>query len=277
MNLQIPKKAAVINSFAGYGRCSLTEALPILSAMRVQACPVPTAVFSNHTGFAAFACQDLTAFLPSYLEQWKQLNLTFDGVLCGFLGQAEQILSVSSFLSDQKSRGCQTILVDPVMGDNGQLYPSYTQEMCDEMRRLLSYADVVTPNVTEACELLNLPYRSDRDLSEDDFAAMAKALAAKGPQGVILTGIHEGPYIGNFIYDQGKMSWVRAKKVGGDRSGTGDVFTAIVSASVVRGESLEQAVQKASDFICRVMAYTEELDLPPNAGLAFEEYLTTLR
>ena len=99
MNLQIPKKAAVINSFAGYGRCSLTEALPILSAMRVQACPVPTAVFSNHTGFAAFACQDLTAFLPSYLEQWKQLNLTFDGVLCGFLGQAEQILSVSSFLS----------------------------------------------------------------------------------------------------------------------------------------------------------------------------------
>ena len=85
MNLQIPKKAAVINSFAGYGRCSLTEALPILSAMRVQACPVPTAVFSNHTGFAAFACQDLTAFLPSYLEQWKQLNLTFDGVLCGFL------------------------------------------------------------------------------------------------------------------------------------------------------------------------------------------------
>ena len=106
---------------------------------------------------------------------------------------------------------------------------------------------------------------------------MAKALAAKGPQGVILTGIHEGPYIGNFIYDQGKMSWVRAKKVGGDRSGTGDVFTAIVSASVVRGESLEQAVQKASDFICRVMAYTEELDLPHNAGLAFEEYLTTLR
>lgn len=107
MNLQIPKKAAVINSFAGYGRCSLTEALPILSAMRVQACPVPTAVFSNHTGFAAFACQDLTAFLPSYLEQWKQLNLTFDGVLCGFLGQAEQILSVSSFLSDQKDEAAK--------------------------------------------------------------------------------------------------------------------------------------------------------------------------
>ena len=137
MNLQIPKKAAVINSFAGYGRCSLTEALPILSAMRVQACPVPTAVFSNHTGFAAFACQDLTAFLPSYLEQWKQLNLTFDGVLCGFLGQAEQILSVSSFLSDQKSRGCQTILVDPVMGDHGKPYRTITTEHCQKLRSLI--------------------------------------------------------------------------------------------------------------------------------------------
>ena len=113
--------------------------------------------------------------------------------------------------------------------------------MCDEMRRLLAYADVVTPNVTEACELLSLPYRSDRDLGEADLLAMAQALAEKGPQGVILTGIHAGP------------------------------------ASVVRGESLEQAVQKASDFICRVMAYTETLDLPHNAGLAFEEYLTTLR
>ena len=137
MNLQIPKKAAVINSFAGYGRCSLTEALPILSAMRVQACPVPTAVFSNHTGFAAFACQDLTAFLPSYLEQWKQLNLTFDGVLCGFLGQAEQILSVSSFLSDQKSRGCQTILVDPVMGDHGKPYRTITPKHCQKLRSLI--------------------------------------------------------------------------------------------------------------------------------------------
>ena len=148
MNLQIPKKAAVINSFAGYGRCSLTEALPILSAMRVQACPVPTAVFSNHTGFAAFACQDLTAFLPSYLEQWKQLNLTFDGVLCGFLGQAEQILSVSSFLSDQKSRGCQTILVDPVMGDHGKPYRTITPKHCQKLRSLIPLADIITPNIT---------------------------------------------------------------------------------------------------------------------------------
>ena len=94
MSLRHQPKAALINDFSGFGRCSVTVALPIISQMKVQCCPVLTSVFSNHTGFAAFACQDLTAFLPSYLEQWKQLNLTFDGVLCGFLGQAEQILSV---------------------------------------------------------------------------------------------------------------------------------------------------------------------------------------
>ena len=138
-------------------------------------------------------------------------------------------------------------------------------------------ADVLTPNLTEACELLGVPYRPSSDLSDADFSDMAKALADKGPQGVVLTGIHRDSCIGNFIYDHGRTSWVKTKKIGSDRSGTGDVFTAIVSASVVRGEGLEEAVQKAADFICKVMEYTETLDLPHNAGLAFEEYLTTLQ
>lgn len=205
------KKLALVNDVTGYGRCSIAVALPIVSALKVQGCILPTAILSVHTGFHDYYLDDYTDHMVPYIESWKKNGLTFDGISTGFLGSARQIDIVLDFLRDFK--GPHTLaIVDPVMGDNGQLYPSYTQEMCDEMRRLLSYADVVTPNVTEACELLNLPYRSDRDLSEDDFAAMAKALAAKGPQGVILTGIHEGPYIGNFIYDQGKMSWVRAKR-----------------------------------------------------------------
>ena len=188
MNLQIPKKAAVINSFAGYGRCSLTEALPILSAMRVQACPVPTAVFSNHTGFAAFACQDLTAFLPSYLEQWKQLNLTFDGVLCGFLGQAEQILSVSSFLSDQKSRGCQTILVDPVMGDHGKPYRTITPKHCQKLRSLIPLADIITPNITEACLLTDTPWK-DGFWNESELSELCQRLHKLGSSKIVITGL----------------------------------------------------------------------------------------
>lgn len=205
------KKLALVNDVTGYGRCSIAVALPIVSALKVQGCILPTAILSVHTGFHDYYLDDYTDHMTPYIESWKKNGLTFDGISTGFLGSARQIDIVLDFLRDFK--GPHTLaIVDPVMGDNGQLYPSYTQEMCDEMQRLLAYADVVTPNVTEACELLNLPYRSDRDLSEDDFAAMAKALADKGPQGVILTGIHNGPYIGNFIYDQGKMSWVRAKK-----------------------------------------------------------------
>ena len=270
------KKLALVNDVTGYGRCSIAVALPIVSALKVQGCILPTAILSVHTGFHDYYLDDYTEHMTPYIESWKKNGLTFDGISTGFLGSARQIDIVLDFLHDFK--GPQTLaFIDPVMGDDGQLYPSYTQEMCDEMRRLLAYADVVTPNVTEACELLSLPYRSDRELGEADLLAMAQALAEKGPQGVILTGIHDGPYIGNFIYDHGRTSWVKAKKIGSDRSGTGDVFAAIVSASVVRGESLEQAVQKASDFICRVMAYTEILDLPHKAGLSFEEYLTTLR
>ena len=169
------KKLALVNDVTGYGRCSIAVALPIVSALKVEGCILPTAILSVHTGFHDYYFDDYTDHMAPYIESWKKNGLTFDGISTGFLGSARQIDIVLDFLRDFK--GPHTLaIVDPVMGDNGQLYPSYTQEMCDEMRRLLSYADVVTPNVTEACELLNLPYRSDRDLSEDDFAAMAKAL-----------------------------------------------------------------------------------------------------
>ena len=153
------KKLALVNDVTGYGRCSIAVALPIVSALKVQGCILPTAILSVHTGFHDYYLDDYTDHMTPYIESWKKNGLTFDGISTGFLGSARQIDIVLDFLRDFK--GPHTLaIVDPVMGDNGQLYPSYTQEMCDEMRRLLAYADVVTPNVTEACELLNLPYRS---------------------------------------------------------------------------------------------------------------------
>ena len=175
------KKLALVNDVTGYGRCSIAVALPIVSALKVQGCILPTAILSVHTGFHDYYLDDYTDHMTPYIESWKKNGLTFDGISTGFLGSARQIDIVLDFLHDFK--GPQTLaFIDPVMGDDGQLYPSYTQEMCDEMRRLLAYADVVTPNVTEACELLSLPYRSDRDLGEADLLAMAQALAEKGPQ-----------------------------------------------------------------------------------------------
>ena len=122
MNYRIPPRVAMFNSFAGYGRCSTTEAVPILSAMRVQACPVPTAVYSNHTGFPSYYCHDFTGQLPDYLSQWERLGLAFDGIYVGLLGQKEQIPVVADFIRQQRQRGCPLVLIDPIMGDHGNTY-----------------------------------------------------------------------------------------------------------------------------------------------------------
>lgn len=270
------KRIALVNDITGFGRCSVTVELPLISAMKIQACPLPTAILSVHTGFPNHYLDDYTARMEPYIKSWEVNGLAFDGICTGFLGSAEQIAIVLDFI--HRFKGPETrVMVDPVMGDYGKLYPSYTQEMCDKMRSLLGVADLVTPNLTEACQLLDIPYPTDGIVTDDELCEMAEALAARGPKQVVITGLHEGDTIKNFLYEDGKMAIVRAPKIGGDRSGSGDAFAAIVAASLIRGEELEAAVQKAASFISRCLAYALELDLPWNYGLPFEEYLTELR
>lgn len=270
------KRIALVNDITGFGRCSVTVELPLISAMKIQACPLPTAILSVHTGFPDHYLDDYTERMAPYIASWEKNRLAFDGICTGFLGSAEQIAIVLDFIRRFKGAGTR-VMVDPVMGDYGKLYPSYTQEMCDKMRSLLSVADLVTPNLTEACQLLDIPYPTDGIVTDDELCEMAEALAARGPKQVVITGLHEGDTIKNFLYEDGKMAIVRAPKIGGDRSGSGDAFAAIVAASLIRGEELEAAVQKAASFISRCLAYALELDLPWNYGLPFEEYLTELR
>lgn len=270
------KRIALVNDITGFGRCSVTVELPLISAMKIQACPLPTAILSVHTGFPDHYLDDYTERMAPYIASWEKNGLAFDGICTGFLGSAEQIAIVLDFIRRFKGAGTR-VMVDPVMGDYGKLYPSYTQEMCDKMRSLLSVADLVTPNLTEACQLLDIPYPTDGIVTDDELCEMAEALAARGPKQVVITGLHEGDTIKNFLYEEGKIAIVRAPKIGGDRSGSGDAFAAIVAASLIRGEELEAAVQKAASFISRCLAYALELDLPWNYGLPFEEYLTELR
>ena len=163
------------------------------------------------------------------------------------------------------------------MGDYGKLYSSYTPEICHEMKRLLAHADLLTPNLTEACQLLDMEYPENGDIKEEELAKLAKALADKGPEQVVITGLNAEGKVLNFVYEKnGCQSIVSQPKIGGDRSGTGDAFAAIVAASLIKGESLSVAVNKAAEFITKVLGYTVELDLPWNYGLAFEEYLTEL-
>ena len=270
------KRIALINDITGFGRCSVTVMLPVISALKVQVCPLPTAILSVHTGFGEHYIDDYTARMRPYMENWQANNLVFDGICTGFFGAAEQVDIAIDFIKNfRRQNTC--VLIDPVMGDHGRLYSSITKEICREIKKLLTYADVATPNLTEACELLGVPYPANGKMTERELAAMAKKLAAFGLRQVIVTGMDDGKFLLNYIYDNGDAEIFRTKKIGGDRSGTGDVFTAIVAACLVKGEKLADSAVKAARFIEKTITFAEELNLPWNYGLPIEEYLTELK
>ena len=270
------KRIALVNDITGFGRCSVTVELPLISAMKIQACPLPTAILSVHTGFEHHYLDDYTQRMQPYMDSWEKNQLSFDGICTGFLGSAEQITLVEDFIRRFKEPYTR-VMVDPVMGDNGKLYKSYTLEMCAEMRRLLAHADLVTPNLTEACLLLDIPYPKNGQISDTELEYMSSELAAHGPSQVIITGLHGDNTVRNFIFEAGRGKVLTVEKVGGDRSGTGDAFAAIVAGSLINGETLEQAAVKAADFIHKCLQYAEKLNLPWNYGMPFEEYLRELK
>lgn len=271
------KRLALINDVTGFGRCSVTVELPIISALKIQVCPLPTALLSVHTGFANYFMDDFTDRMTVYVDSWQKNNLTFDAVATGFLGSAAQIEIVRRVIKNFPA----VVIIDPVMGDHGKIYKSYTREMCRRMRELLEFADLVTPNLTEACELLGVPYPAGGVVSDSDLATMAANIAAKTRGGrVVITGVTpdagDGSDIANFIFDGGQVSIVTSRRLGGDRSGSGDVFFAVAAASWLNGETLTDATRKAADFVGKCIAHAEKLNLPWNWGLPFEEFLTEL-
>jgi pyridoxine kinase len=276
MSLNKQKKIAVVNDITGFGRCSVAVALPIISAMKIQCCPLPTAILSAHTGFSSFFFDDYTPHMRDYINNWEELNLQFDGICTGFLGSKEQIDIVVEFLENFKTKNT-IVMIDPVMGDHGKLYSTYTQEMCNEMKKLIKHADVMTPNLTEACILLDIPY-PEKALKLEELENIAKELCTKGPDKIVITGLQQNGNIQNFIYETGKSyTVIETKKIGEDRSGTGDVFTSIVAANIVKGVDIVTAVKKATDFISKSIDYTAKIGTSVYEGICFEEYLTELQ
>lgn len=275
MNHNIQKKIAVINDFSGFGRCSIAVSLPIISHMKIQCSNVVTSVFSNHTGFDKFFFEDYTDKMQDYIDMWKYLDLQFEGIYSGFLGSKKQIKIVEKFIKDFKKENTK-IIIDPVMGDNGKPYPTYTKEMCEEMKKLVCYADILTPNVTEACILTDTPYREKFKSSE--LYAMAEKLSEKGASKIVISGVKMGNYIGNVVYEKnGIKKIIRMKKVGMERSGTGDIFASIIAADCVNGVDLETSVKKAGNFIKKCIIATEKYQVPKTDGVCFEEVLYTLK
>ena len=273
----IPRVAAV-HDLSGFGRCSLTVAIPILSAMGVQCCPLPTAFLSTHTGdFEGYTFLDLTDEMEKAAAHWKSLDLKFQAVYSGFLGSEHQIEVVERFIRD--FRGNDTIIVvDPVMGDGGLVYKTYTPAMCEGMKCLSEKADVITPNLTEAALLLDIPYHQ-LPHDEQGLREIVAKLSLGGTRSVVLTGFSSAPHLtGALCFDatNGKTSSVQVERVDREFYGTGDVFSSVLTGALVKGFSLHDSAAQAVDFILACAKLTAQNNLPLREGVDFEPLLGLL-
>jgi len=269
------KRAMAIHDISCVGRCSLTVALPILSAAGIDTGVLPTSILSTHTGgFEGFTFRDLTEDIVPITDHWKTLKLEFDALYSGFLGSFEQIDLVAKIFDDFRTPDT-LIMVDPVMADNGVLYSIYSPEMAKGMAKLCAKADIIVPNLTEAAFILDEPYRGE-GLTRAEVEAMLKKLAALGPKQVVLTGISfaEGR-LGAACYDKksGGMSYYDSERIEGYFHGTGDVFGSALLGGMLGGMSLERATKLAVDYTNKCIALTQEAGQEKRYGVCFERAL----
>lgn len=270
------KKIAAINDLSGYGRCALTVAIPVISHMKIQCCPVPTSILSNHTGYSEYFFDDYSDRMPAYIDMWRKLDLRFDGIMSGFLGSREQIGIVEDFIR-RFAQETTKVIVDPVMGDHGKIADTYTEEMCMEMRRLVALADIITPNLTEACKLTDTPYK-ESGIRREALLCMARRLSEMGPDKIVITGIPRGRFIANFVYEKGKEpGLIKTHRIGEERCGTGDLFAAIIASDAVNEIPFQESVKKASAFVRKSMIKSIEMGIDRKNGVCFEEILHTLK
>ena len=262
------KRCAVVNDISGFGRCSLTAAIPIISSLGIQANPVVTGVFTNQTGYDSYKFHDLTNMLPSFCEEWKKLGATFDGILTGFLLTEHQCEHIENFVDNFKTDKT-LLLVDPVLGDDGKLYDCFNESLVESIKRLVKKADIITPNITEL-KLLS---------GEEDLETGAKKLLSTGIKSVIVTGIIEEDTISCLVFSDNKIQKHTTKLIrfGGKEahfSGTGDIFSSIVMGKMLSGCSVFKAAKQAVDFIGNAIRNTNVTDR--NDGIDFEKFLKDL-
>ncbi len=269
------KKVAAIQDLSGIGRCSLTVIIPVLSAMGVQVCPVPTAVLSAHTGYGEFVMHDLTDFMMPVLEHYKKLGVSFDCVYSGFLASSEQIDHCLEFF---KAFPNALKLVDPVMGDDGKAYATYTDELCARMSELVAVADIITPNITEAAILLGEDYPSE-PLSKQKAKSWLVRLSDMGAKIVVMTSVpFEGGRIATVGYDKNSGAFWKLNNeyVPAQYSGTGDMFASLLVGGLLCGDDLSVSINRASQFTEHAVRITYECGRPWTEGLMFESELTQL-
>ncbi len=253
------KRIVTIQDISCVGKCSLTVALPIISAMGIETAVVPTAVLSTHTAFQGFTFRDLTSDIKPISEHWKKEKISFDAVYTGYLGSFEQLNLVSDFFSDYKTKE-NIIFVDPVMADNGKLYPGFTQEFADKMAQLCSKADIIVPNLTEASFMLGIDYAGD-NYDDEYIRNVLKKLSKLGVPHVVLTGVSFKPdELGVMAYNAETDEFFSyfSEKIPASFHGTGDIFASCCVGALMNGFSLNEALKIAVDYTVESIRKTVE-------------------
>lgn len=271
------KRVLALHDISCFGKCSLTVALPIISACGIECTVLPTAVLSTHTGgFTGFTYRDLTEDIMPIAEHWKTLPIKFDALYSGYLGSFEQI-AIMEKLFDMFRPENGIILVDPVMADNGRLYALYSPEMAKGMTALCRKADVIVPNITEACFMLDKPYK-DGPYEKAYIEDLLYSLAALGPSGVVLTGVcfADGELGAASLEKGGKPEYYMTERIPGYYHGTGDVFGSVLLSALLLGKSLADSAAAAVDFTAGAIARTHEQGTDVRFGVDFEHGLPVL-
>lgn len=273
------KKVAAVHDLSGVGHVSLMAVIPILSSMGIQVCPLPTAVLSTHTQYPEYTFLDLTDEMRRMTECWKHLDFTFDAFYTGYLGSPEQVQIVEDLIEHFK-RPDDLVVVDPVLGDNGRLYKGFGEEMIQEMRRLIRRADVITPNITEVFLLLDRP-QPEGALSDECLKELLKALSDQGPEIVIATSVPvtDNPHMTSvYAYNRrGDRYWkVTCPYLPAHYPGTGDSFTSVITGSLMQGDSLPIALDRATQFILQGIRATFGYEYNNMDGIMLEKVLHNL-
>jgi len=278
------EKIAVVNDISSFGKCSLTVAIPVISALKVQACPLITSVLSNQTCYDSFYMRELTYDMNHIIDKWKELGFGFDGICSGFLTDKDQAEAIYKLVEEFKKDDVKFIL-DPIMGDDSEVYANYSEGLRLGLKKLCYKADIIMPNMTELSLLTEVDTKEF--LTEDKFDDVEKITSKAIEFGketgavIIVTGvrtkINGTEYVNNIIVENGDVDIISTERINGHFSGTGDLMSSIVSALVVRGFEIKKAVGIAADFISRAVSETlNGKDINRNDGVNFENILNIL-
>ncbi len=279
------KKVAVIQDMSSFGKCSLTAAMPVLSVMGMQAVPLPTAILTAQTGYSSFYCEDLTSRMDYFMDEWSKLGASFDGIHTGFVTGKEQIDNIFRFLGVFHSTDT-TLLVDPVMGDHGEVYKMFTGDLLERMKELVKCADIITPNVTECCLLTGLSFeRMQSYQHEIDYIQVLEEAGQQLQQAtgakVIITGLNPPTaagkrYVGNMFVDAERSFHSIRDYNGESYSGTGDLFASVIMGGMMRGQDLVESMKLAETFLAAAIEATSKEQVPRESGVHFEQFLRML-